>query len=106
MIKTISINGKEFHCELKRQHRRSITARIRRDGVIEVKAPLLYRESDMLAFLNQHRRWILIISTGCKTLIINRKSMSQERFITILAKNIRFRWLKATQTQLKLKITL
>ncbi|MBQ2498946.1 MAG: M48 family metallopeptidase [Bacteroidales bacterium] len=58
MIKTISINGKEFHCELKRQRRRSITARIRRDGVIEVKAPLLYRESDMLAFLNQHRRWI------------------------------------------------
>lgn len=58
MIKTISINGKEFHCELKRQHRRSITARIRRDGVVEVKAPLLYRESDMLAFLNQHRRWI------------------------------------------------
>ena len=58
MIKTISINGKEFHCELKRQCRRSITARIRRDGVVEVKAPLLYRESDMLAFLNQHRRWI------------------------------------------------
>lgn len=58
MIKTISINGKEFHCELKRQRRRSITAHIRRDGVIEVKAPLLYRESDMLAFLNQHRRWI------------------------------------------------
>ena len=58
MIKTISINGKEFHCELKRQRRRSITARIRRDGVIEVKAPLLYRESDMLAFLNQHRRWV------------------------------------------------
>lgn len=58
MIKTISINGKEFHCELKRQCRRSITARIRRDGVVEVKAPLLYRESDMLAFLNQHRRWV------------------------------------------------
>lgn len=58
MIKTISINGKEFHCELKRQRRHSITAHIRRDGVIEVKAPLLYRESDMLAFLNQHRRWI------------------------------------------------
>lgn len=59
MIKTISINGKEFPYELKRQRRRSITARIRRDGVIEVKAPLLYRESDMLAFLNQHRRWII-----------------------------------------------
>lgn len=58
MISSIVINNRHFPCELKRQHRRSITARIRRDGVIEVKAPLLYRESDMLAFLNQHRRWI------------------------------------------------
>ena len=58
MISTIVINNRQFPCELKRQRRRSITAHIRRDGVIEVKAPLLYRESDMLAFLNQHRRWI------------------------------------------------
>ena len=58
MIKTTTINGKEIRYEFKRLHRRSVSAKIRRDGVIEVKAPLLYRESDMLAFLNQHRRWI------------------------------------------------
>lgn len=58
MIKSTIINGSEIRYELKRSHRRSVSAHIRRDGVIEVKAPLLYRESDMLAFLNQHRRWI------------------------------------------------
>lgn len=58
MIKNTIINGSEIRYELKRSHRRSVSAHIRRDGVIEVKAPLLYRESDMLAFLNQHRRWI------------------------------------------------
>lgn len=58
MIKTTIIKGKEVRYEFKRMHRRSVTAKIRRDGVIEVKAPLLYRESDMLAFLNQHHRWI------------------------------------------------
>ena len=58
MIKTTAINGKEVRYEFKRSHRRSVVAKIRRDGVIEVKAPLLYRESDMLTFLNQHRRWI------------------------------------------------
>ena len=58
MIKTTTINGKEIRYEFKRSRRRSVTAKIRRDGVIEVKAPLLYRENDMLAFLNQHRRWI------------------------------------------------
>ena len=58
MIKSFSINAKEFPCELKRQRRHSITARIRRDGVVEVKAPLLFRESDMMAFLNQHQRWL------------------------------------------------
>ncbi len=58
MIKTTIINGSEIRYEFKRSHRRSVSAHIRRDGVIEVKAPLLYRESDILAFLNQHRRWI------------------------------------------------
>ena len=58
MIKTTTINGKDVRYEFKRLHRRSVSAKIRRDGVIEVKAPLLYRESDMIAFLNQHRRWI------------------------------------------------
>lgn len=58
MIKTTIINGSEIRYEFKRSHRRSVSAHIRRDGVIEVKAPLLYRESDMLEFLNQHRRWI------------------------------------------------
>lgn len=58
MIKTTSISGKEVRYEFKRLHRRSVSAKIRRDGVIEVRAPLLYRESDMLAFLNQHKRWI------------------------------------------------
>ena len=58
MIKTTIINGSEIRYEFKRSNRRSVTAKIRRDGVIEVKAPLLYRESDMLAFLNQHRRWV------------------------------------------------
>ena len=58
MIKTTTINGKEIRYEFNRSRRRSVTAKIRRDGVIEVKAPLLYSESDMLAFLNQHKRWI------------------------------------------------
>ena len=58
MISTIVINNREFPCELKRQRRRSITARIRRDGVVEVRAPLLFRESDMMAFLSQHQRWL------------------------------------------------
>ena len=58
MIKTTTICDKDIRYEFKRSHRRSVTAKIRRDGVIEVRAPLLYRESDMLAFLNQHRRWI------------------------------------------------
>ena len=58
MIKTTSIDGKEVRYEFKRSHRRSVVAKIRRDGVIEVRAPLLYRESNMLAFLNQHKRWI------------------------------------------------
>lgn len=58
MIKTTIINGSEIRYEFKRSHRRSVSAHIRRDGVIEVKAPLLYRESDMLAFLNQHHRWV------------------------------------------------
>ena len=58
MIKTTIINGSEIRYEFKRSYRRSVVAKIRRDGVIEVKAPLLYRESDMLSFLNQHKRWI------------------------------------------------
>lgn len=58
MIKTLAINGSEISYEFKRSHRRSVVAKIRRDGVIEVRAPLLYRESEMIAFLNQHRRWI------------------------------------------------
>lgn len=58
MIKTTIINGSEIRYEFKRSHRRSVSAHIRRDGVIEVRAPLLYRESDMLVFLNQHHRWI------------------------------------------------
>ena len=58
MIKTTIIDGSEIRYEFKRSYRRSVVAKIRRDGVIEVKAPLLYRESDMLAFLNQHKRWI------------------------------------------------
>lgn len=58
MISSIVINNRQFPCELKRQRRRSITARIRRDGVVEVRAPLLFRESDMIAFLNQHQRWL------------------------------------------------
>ena len=58
MIKTTIIDGSEIRYEFKRSYRRSVVAKIRRDGVIEVRAPLLYRESDMLAFLNQHKRWI------------------------------------------------
>ena len=58
MIKTTTINGKEVRYEFKRSHRRSVSAKIRRDGVIEVRAPLLYRESNLFAFLNQHKRWI------------------------------------------------
>ena len=55
---SIIINGLEIRYEFKRSHRRSVVAKIRRDGVIEVRAPLLYRESEMIAFLNQHKRWI------------------------------------------------
>lgn len=55
---SVIINGLEVRYEFKRMHRRSVVAKIRRDGVIEVRAPLLYRESDMIAFLNQHKRWI------------------------------------------------
>lgn len=58
MIKTTLINGSEVSYEFTRSHRRSVVAKIRRDGVIEVRAPLLYRESDVVAFLNQHKRWI------------------------------------------------
>ena len=58
MIKTTIINGSEIRYEFKRSHRRSVVAKIRRDGVIEVRTPLLYRESDVAAFLNQHKRWI------------------------------------------------
>jgi len=56
MIKTTIINDRELRCEFIRARRRSITARIRRDGVIEVKAPLMFRESDMISFLNQHKQ--------------------------------------------------
>ena len=55
---SIIINGLEIRYEFKRSHRRNVVAKIRRDGVIEVRAPLLYRESEMQAFLNQHKRWI------------------------------------------------
>lgn len=58
MIRTIEINGKAYRCELKRSRRRSIAARIRRDGVLEVRAPLLFRESDMISFVKQHWRWL------------------------------------------------
>jgi hypothetical protein len=58
MIKTTIIDGSEIRYEFKRSPRRSVSAHIRRDGVIEVRAPLLYRESNMLVFLNQHKRWI------------------------------------------------
>jgi hypothetical protein len=58
MIKTTIIDGSEVSYEFKRSYRRSVVAKIRRDGVIEVRAPLLYRESNMLVFLNQHKRWI------------------------------------------------
>ena len=58
MIKTTIIDGSEIRYEFKRSYRRSVVAKIRRDGVIEVRAPLLYRESNMLVFLNQHKRWI------------------------------------------------
>ena len=59
MIKTTVINDKEIRYEFKRSHRRSVVAKIRRDGVVEVRAPLLYRESDMIAFLKQHWRWLI-----------------------------------------------
>ena len=55
---SIIINGLEIRYEFKRSHQRCVVAKIRRDGVIEVRAPLLYRESDVAAFLNQHKRWI------------------------------------------------
>ena len=58
MLKTVTINAKEYRCEFKRSLRSSITARIRRDGVVEVRAPLLFRESDIVAFLMQHKRWL------------------------------------------------
>lgn len=59
MIQTITIDNKRFNVELIRSRRRSISARLRRDGVVEVKAPLLFRENDMISFLTRHRRWLL-----------------------------------------------
>ena len=58
MIKTAIINDMEIPYELKRSYRRSVVAKIRRDGVVEVRAPLLFRESDMITFLQKHWRWL------------------------------------------------
>ena len=59
MLTLISFNNRPIHCELIRSRRRSIAARIRHDGVVEVRAPLLFRESNLIAFLKQHHRWVL-----------------------------------------------
>ena len=59
MIKTVTINEKTFNCEFVKARRRSITAKIRRDGVVEVRAPLSFRESDIISFLNHHWRWLV-----------------------------------------------
>lgn len=59
MIKTVNINEKTFNCEFVKARRRSITAKIRRDGVVEVRAPLSFRESDIISFLNHHWRWLV-----------------------------------------------
>lgn len=54
----ITINSKELKYNLLRSCRRSVTAKICKDGTIEVRAPLLYGVDDMTKFLQQHWRWL------------------------------------------------
>lgn len=54
----ITINGKELKYSLLRSCRRSVTAKICKDGTVEVRTPLLYTVNDMTKFLQQHWRWL------------------------------------------------
>ncbi len=54
----VTINDKKLKFNLLRSCRRSVTAKICKDGTIEVRAPLLFGVDDMTRFLQQHRRWL------------------------------------------------
>jgi len=54
----ITINNKELKYNLIRSVRRSVTAKICKDGTIEVRSPMLYGVADMTRFLQQHWRWL------------------------------------------------
>lgn len=54
----ITLNGKELKYNLLRSCRRSVTAKICKDGTIEFRTPLLYSVADMTLFLQQHWRWL------------------------------------------------
>ena len=54
----ITINGKELKYNLLRSCRRSVVAKICKDGTVEVRTPLLYTVNDMTKFLQQHWRWL------------------------------------------------
>ncbi|MCQ2322368.1 MAG: M48 family metallopeptidase [Bacteroidales bacterium] len=54
----VTINDKELKFNLLRSCRRSVTAKICKDGTIEVRAPLLFGVNDMTRFLQQHWRWL------------------------------------------------
>ena len=54
----ITINGKDLKYNLFRSCRRSVTAKICKDGTVEVRTPLLYTVNDMTKFLQQHWRWL------------------------------------------------
>lgn len=54
----ITINGKDLKYNLLRSCRRSVMAKICKDGTVEVRAPLLYTVNDMSKFLQQHWRWL------------------------------------------------
>ena len=54
----ITINGKELKYNLLRSCRRSVVAKICKDGTVEVRTPPLYTVNDMTKFLQQHWRWL------------------------------------------------
>lgn len=54
----VKINGKELKYNFLRSVRKTVTARICKDGTVEVKAPLSFSVNDMTMFLQTHHRWI------------------------------------------------
>jgi len=74
----ITINGKELKYNLLRSCRRSVTAKICKDGIVEVCAPLLYSVADMTRFLQQHWRWL----TNHYDKIVEKAESQNKKFIS------------------------